>query len=90
MVLLLTPTAVELLFWIGDFGCGQPISMSDWRMGMGTIALAQMKNPATSALVAKDMIDLMFCVIVSTGPLKSGTELSLESMIWVPVRCGLF
>ena len=33
MVLLVNPTAVELSVWIGDLGCGQPISMSVLRSG---------------------------------------------------------
>ena len=40
IVSLATPTAGELSNWIGDRGCGQPISTSAWRSG--TIYLSQM------------------------------------------------
>ena len=47
MVLLVTPTAVELLHWMGVVGCGHPISMRVWCSG--TISLAMVKRPASSA-----------------------------------------
>ena len=50
MVALDTPTAVELSHWMGDLGCGHPISVRDWRIR--TIALAHMKRPASSASAA--------------------------------------
>ncbi len=40
IVLFTNPTAVELSVWMGDFGCGQPISASVLRMG--TISRAVM------------------------------------------------
>ena len=43
MVLLATPRAVVLSVWIGNCGCGQPISMRNCRRGI--ISLAQMKRP---------------------------------------------
>ena len=33
MVLFTTPAAVELLVWIGDGGCFQPISINVWWTG---------------------------------------------------------
>jgi hypothetical protein len=57
MVLLATPRAVVLSVWMGDFGCGHPIAMRDCRRG--TISLAQMKSPASSASVADNMTHLM-------------------------------
>ena len=70
MVELDTPTAVELLHWMGDLGCGHPISVRDWRSG--TMVLAQMKRPASSASAAEDMTFLMICATVRTGPLYVG------------------
>ena len=70
MVALDTPTDVELLHWMGDLGCGHPISVRDWRSG--TMALAQMKRPARSASAAEDTTFLMICATVRTGPLYVG------------------
>ena len=73
MVALDTPTAVELSHWMGDLGCGHPISVRYWRSG--TVALAQMKRPASSASAADDMTFLMIYATVRTGPLyvEAGT-----------------
>ena len=67
MVSLVTPTDVELSHWMGFLGCGHPISMSDWCSG--TIFLAMVKSPASSASEAYDMTFLIICAIVRTGPL---------------------
>ena len=67
MVLLVTPTAVELLHWMGVLGCGHPILMSVWHSG--TISLEMVKRPASSAAEADDMTFLIICAIVRTGPL---------------------
>ena len=67
MVSLVTPTAVELSYWMGVLGCGHPISMSAWLSG--TIYLAIMKRPSSSASEADDMTFLIICAIVRTGPL---------------------
>ena len=67
MVSLVTPTAVELLHWMGVLGCGNPIFMSAWCSG--TIYLAMVKRPASSSSEADDMTFLMSCAILSTGPL---------------------
>ena len=79
MVALDTPTAVELSHWMGDLGCGHPISMRDWRSG--TMALAQMKRPASSASAAEDMTFLMICATVRTGPLYVGAGTFSDSII---------
>ena len=70
MVALDTPTAVELSHWMGDLGCGHPISVRDWRSG--TMALAQMKRLASSDSAAEDMTFLMICATVRTGPFYVG------------------
>ena len=53
MVAFDTTTDVELSHWMGDLGFGHPISVRDWCSG--TMALAQMKRPASSASAAEDM-----------------------------------
>ena len=84
MVSLATPTAVELSHWMGDLGCGHPISVRDWRSG--TIALAQIKRPASSASAAEDMTFLMICGMVRTGPLYVGAGTSYERIMCAPAR----
>ena len=79
MVALDTPTAVELSHWMGDLGCGHPISVRDWCSG--TMALAQMKRPASSASAAEDMTFLMICATVRTGPLYVGAGTFSDSII---------
>ena len=79
MVALYTPTAVELSHWMGDLGCGHPISVRDWRSG--TMALAQMKRPASSASAAEDMPFLMICATVRTGPLYVGAGTFSDSIL---------
>ena len=79
MVALDNPTAVELSRWMGDLGCGHPISVRDWRSG--TMALAQMKSPASSASAAEDMTLLMIYATVRTGPLYVGAGTFSDSII---------
>ena len=57
MLLLVTPASVELSVWTVFLGWGQPISMGFCRMG--TIALANMKRPASSASTADNMTNLI-------------------------------
>ena len=47
MVLFANPSAVELLTWIGDFGCGHPISANALRSGI--MSCAHLKSAAVSA-----------------------------------------
>ena len=84
MVLLVTPNAVELLYWMGVLGCGHPIYMSAWRGG--TIFLEMVKKPDSSASDADDMTFLIICAVVRTGPLWRGTGTYSESMMWAPTR----
>ena len=79
MVALDTPTAVELLHWMGDLGSGHPISVKDWRSG--TIALSQTKSPASSASAAEDMTFLMIYETMRTGPLYVGAGTFSESIM---------
>ena len=79
MVELATPTAFELSYWMGDLGCGHPISVRDWRSG--TMALEQMKRPASSASAAEDMTFLMICETVRTGSLYVGAGTFFDSII---------
>ena len=84
MVLLVTPTYVELSHWMGFLGCGHPISMSSW--SSGTISLEMVKRPAISASEVNDMTFLIICAIVRTGLLWRGIWTSSESMMWAPAR----
>ena len=75
MVLFVTPTAVELSVWIGDFAWGQPILMRVWRRG--GIQLAVMNRADSLALAAEDMTNLIISAMARTGPLKAGVEVVL-------------
>ena len=83
MVSLVTPTDVELLHWMGVLDCGHPISMSAWRSG--TIFLAMVKRPDSLSSEADDMMLLIICAIVRTGPLYRVIGKYYESMVWAPV-----
>ena len=84
MVLLVTPTALELLHWMRVLGCGHHILMSAWRSG--TISFAVVKRPARSDLEADEIMFLIICVIVRTGPLWRGIGTSSESMMLALAR----
>ena len=84
MVSFVTPTSVELSHWMGVLGCGHPILMSDWHSG--TIYLAMVKRPASSASEADDMKFFIICAIVRTGPLWRGIRKSSENMMGAPAR----
>ena len=84
MVLLVNPTAVELLHWMGVLCCGHPILMRAWRSG--TIFLAMVKRPASSSLEADDMMFLMIFAMVRTRPMWGGIRDSSESILWAPAR----
>ena len=81
---MVTPTAVELSHWTGVLGFGHLILMSAWRSG--TISLAIVNRPVSSALEADDMMFLIICAIVRTGPLWRGIRTSSDSMMWSPAR----
>ena len=70
IVLLVNPIAVDLYFCIGDWGCGQPISMSVLRSGI--IFLDVMYSAAVSASAVYAITVLMICAIVNTGTLRFG------------------
>ncbi len=70
MVLLTYPVAVVLSTWIGDQGCGQPISVKALRSG--TISWAHLKMAASSASPAEAYTDLITAAMESTGPLDCG------------------
>ena len=79
VVSLVTPTAGELSHWMGVLGCGHPILMSDWFSG--TIYLAMVKRPSSSASEADEMTFLIICAIVRTGLLWRGIGTSSEIMM---------
>ena len=70
MVLFVKPASVELSVWMGDFGCGHPISTRVFRIV--TMVLAVVYRAASSASAADAMIDLMFLAIVNTAPFNGG------------------
>ena len=70
MVLLMTPTAVELSVWTGEGGWGQPILIRVWRKGI--IYLAVMKRAPSSDSAAEDMTNLMIWAMVRMAPLERG------------------
>ena len=82
MVFMATPTAVELLHWMGVLGCGKLINMGFWQRG--TISLAHIKRPASSASAAEEMIKLMIYEIVRTGSLMLGTGIFKDNMMFSP------
>jgi hypothetical protein len=70
IVLLVTPTAVELSVWIGVFGCGHPIAMRVCLWGI--ISLAVTKRAASSDSAAEAITNLMIWAMESMAPLKRG------------------
>ena len=84
VVLLTTTEAVELLVWIGDGGCFQPISINVWRMG--TIYLAVMYSAPSSASAAEDMTNLMIREIVRIAPFHSGVGSFYDKNVWASLQ----
>ena len=78
------PRAVVLSVWMGDLGWGHPISSRDCRSG--TISLAQMYSPASSASAAEEATNLMIWARVMMGPLCGGTGTSSDTMMCAPAR----
>jgi hypothetical protein len=76
MVLLVTPTAVELSVWIGLRGCSHPMSIRVCRWG--TILRATIKSAASLASEAEAMTNLTMVAIVRTALLKRGDGSSSE------------
>ncbi len=79
MVLLTYPVAVVLSTWIGDRGCGQPISVKAFQSGI--ISWAHLNRAASSASPAEAYTDLITALMESTGPLDFGMGLSLDRKI---------
>jgi hypothetical protein len=76
ILLLITPSAVELLVWIGVHGCGCPILVS---ICQGYTASFAFKIIApNSALAAKVMTAFMIVAVVSMAPLLEGFSSFLE------------
>ena len=70
IVPLVNPTAVELSVWIGDCGCGHPISIS--ALHNGTISRAARYSAESSASAADAITNLMVVESVRIGPLVRG------------------
>jgi hypothetical protein len=73
---LMTPSAIALSVCNGVEGCMRPSSSS--MILMYTALQAIMYRPASSALVAEDIIFLMMCAMFSIAPLFGGTVVLLE------------
>ena len=84
--MLVTPAAVELSVWMGDFGCGHPMAMRVCRWGI--ISLAVMKRAASSDLAAEAMTNLTISAIESTAPLKLGRDRSPKEKCELLRGCG--
>ena len=75
-MLLVTPTASELLVWAVLLDYGQPILIRVWRRG--TVFLAVLNKAASSAYSAEDITNFMISEMVIMGPFKAGDGSSLE------------
>ena len=84
MVLLAKPSAVELSSWIGDLGCGHPISFNALRSG--TMSRAHLKHAAVSASPADAYTDRRTVELDCTGPLSCGMGSSLDKKMCAPAR----
>jgi hypothetical protein len=84
LVLLTTPSAVELSVWIGLLGCGHPMSMRVWQWGI--ISHAAIKRAASLDSAADEVTDLMSWAMESTAPLKRGYGSFLERKMCAPAR----
>ncbi len=84
MVLFTYPVAVVLSTWIGDRGCGQPISVKALRSG--TISWAHLNRAASSASPAEAYTDLITAALDGTGLLDCGMGSSLDRKICAPAR----
>jgi hypothetical protein len=83
--LLVTPAAVELSIWIGNFGWGHPIEM---RVRLwGIISLAVTKRAASSDLAADAITNLMIWAMERTAPLNRGngsfSERKICALAWL-------
>ena len=71
MVLLVTPTEVELSVWVGVLVWGNPISIRNCQMGI--ITLSMMKKLESSDSAAEDMKNLLIWIMVSMYQLSQVT-----------------
>ena len=84
IVLLTYPVSVELSTWIGNFGCGKPISLRVFHSG--TISLAVVKSAANSASAADAITVLITRAIDNTGPLVLGMGSFLVTKMCNPTQ----
>ena len=86
MVSLTNPAAVELSVWMGDLGCGQPISSRALRNGIISRAVRYNAASSDSDADADAMTNFMMVAIVRIGPLVRGIGSSSERKINAPAR----
>ena len=84
MVLLTTPEAVELLVWIVDGVCFQPISINVCRMG--TISLAVMYSAPSYSSPAEDITYLMIWAIGRIALFHSDVGSFYDKNMWAPAQ----
>ena len=88
MVLFTAPAYVELLVWIGNGGCFQPISINVWRMS--TISLAVMYSTPISDSADEYITNLMIWEIVRMAPFHLGVGSSSDKNMRAPAQlCAL-
>ena len=83
-MLLTYPDAVELSTWIGNFGCGQPISLRV--LHSGTITWAVVNSAANSASAADAITVLTTRAIDNTSSLVLGIGLFSEKKMCNPTQ----
>ena len=83
MLLVTTPSAVVLSFFIGVGGCSWPIVSNAWRAGIASLQL--MKRAPNSASAAEYMTAFMICEMLRTDPLFGGTAESSYMKKFPPV-----
>ena len=89
ILLLITPSAVVLLVWIGVCGWGWPISLSICRRWTASFALINIAPSSASA--AEDVNALMMVAIVRIVPLLGGDFLLFDKKKYPPAQlCDFF
>jgi hypothetical protein len=88
ILLLITPSAVELSVCIGVRGCGWPISVSICRRY--TASLAFKNNAPNSASAADDITAFIMVAMVKTAPLFGGLSTLLDRKKCPPARLLAF
>jgi hypothetical protein len=84
ILLLTTPSAVELSVWIGVFGCGWPILVSICRIY--TASFASRYYAPNSVSAADDITAFLMVATVSIAPLLGGNSSLFDRKKCLPAR----